>query len=232
MSHFYRLHTVNDYTGVTGVEAISSYRPSGKDGSLPVEWELALLQNEIPLNPPWPHSKMHRAPMMPPGYEQEFAIFRLKPGAELPDIHADGGRALVSERAKAVLEACDDFGHEYIETEIQNEQRQRINEKPYYLLNIRRVVKIDELGPYGAIDNKYEMFCPKGRENKFLPVVQRTPELKERLAQLPMWRQFGLWHVIYLHEAVLLVLRDAGITGLATYTSYDGKPGESIARFE
>ena len=38
--------------------------------------------------------------------------------------------------------------------------------------------------------------------------------------------------VIYLSEAVLTALRDAHITGLASYCDYDGKPGESIGRFE
>lgn len=159
-------------------------------------------------------------------------FFKIRPGVELPDIWAWGEFVLVSERAKAVLEASDNFEHEFLETEVQDTARQRINKMPYYLMNIRRVVKIDELGPYGDIENKYEMFCPSGSENEFLPVVQRTPELKDQLAQLPMWRQFGSWEVIYLSEAVLEALRDAGISGLDPYTNYYGKPGEAIARFE
>lgn len=156
----------------------------------------------------------------------------IHPGIELPDIWAGGEFALVSERAKAVLEACDYFGHEYIETEIQDTNRRRINRTPYYLLNVRRVLKIEELGPYGAIENKFKMFCPTGREENFLPVVQQNSELKDRLAQLPLWRQYGNWGVIYLSEAVLVALRDAEITGLDSYTSYYAKPGEALACFE
>jgi len=185
---------------------------------------------EIPLDPPWLHCKMLRAPLIPAGYEQEYYIFNLRPGFELPDIWAWGTRALVSERTKAVLESCDDFGHEYIETEIQDENRQCINKVPYYLLNVRRFVQIDELG--GTVENRIKMFCPNYYEEKYLPCVQKNPELKEKLSQLPLWRHSRNEPVIYISETVLMNLREAGITGLNPYTSYDGKPGESLARFE
>jgi len=175
---------------------------------------------------------MFRAAPAPQDCKQLNYIFILQPGVGLPDIWAVGEFAIVSERAKAILEACDDFGHEYIETEVRNVEGGRINKIPYYLLNVRRILRIDESGPYGAIDNKFKMFSPKGRENKFLPVVQRTPDLKEKLSQLPLWRQDGLWNVIYLSESVMQSLRDAGITGIDLYTNYDGNPCEALARFE
>jgi hypothetical protein len=232
MSHFYRLHTANDHTGQSGigVDVAKTYRPSGKGGGLPTEWRRALLQDEIPLNPLWPHCKILRAPLMPPGYEQEYYIFILQQGVELPDIWASGDSALVSARAKTVLEGCDDFGHEFIETEIQNEQRQRINKTAYYLLNVRRILKIDELG--GKVANWEKMFYPNAYEDHYLPCLQQQPELKDRVAQLPLWRHFGNWGVIYLSESVLIALREAGITGLKDYSNNRGEPGESIARFE
>jgi hypothetical protein len=232
MSHFYRLHTVNDYTGQSGigVDVAKTYRPSGKNGSLPTEWRRALLQDEVPLDPPWPHCKMLRAPLMPPGFEQEYYVFILQPGVEVPDIWASGDRALVSERAKAVLQVCDDFGHEFIETEIQNEQQQRINKEPYYLLNVRRILEIDE--SYGRVVNWESMFYPDAREDHYLPCLQEHSELKDRVAQLPMWRHFMNESVIYLSESVLQALRNAGLTGLKDYSNNRGEPGEAIARFE
>lgn len=233
MSHFYRLHTINDFTGTKcGIGVADIYWPSDQEAGVPAEWRRALLQQEIPLDPPWPYCKMYRAPLIPPAFEQVHNLFKVLPGVELPDIWASTEFLLVSERAKAVLEVSDNFEHEFLETEIQDTARQRINKMPYYLMNIRRVVKIDELGPYGDIENKYEMFAPCGSENEFLPVVQRNPELKDQLAQLPMWRQFGNWEVIYLSKAVFEALRDAGISGLDPYSSYFAKPGEAIARFE
>ena len=112
---------------------------------------------------------MYRIPLLPKGYDQEYSIFYRKPGAEIPDIWAYGFHALVSERAKKVLEACDDFGHEYIETELQDERRQRINEQPYYLLNVRRILQIGE--QYGKIENQWEMFNPEGMEYSIFPVI-------------------------------------------------------------
>jgi hypothetical protein len=229
MSHFYRLYTINDFTGKKcGIGVADTYRPSGKTGSLPPEYWRAM--EEIPLDPPWPHCKMLRAPLMPEEYKQEHYIFNLRPGVELPDVWAWGTRALVSERAKTVLESCDDFGHEYIETEIQDKNRQRINKAPYYLLSVRRILQIDELG--GTIENRHKMFCPDYMEEKILPVVQQNSDLKEKLSQLPLWRQDRNVSVIYISETVLEKLREANITGLNLYTTYDGKPGESLARFE
>lgn len=232
MSHFYRLHTVNDHTGQSGigVDVAKMYRPSGKDGHLPPEWLRATRKDEIPLDPPWPHCKMLRAPVMPSGYDQEYHVFILQPGYELPDIWAISDCALVSERAKAVLQTCDDFDHEFIETEVQNEQRQRINKTPYYLLNVRRILMIDDLG--GKVENWEKMFYPRAPEGHYLPCLQQHPELKDRVAQLPLWRHFLNESVIYLSESVLQALRNASITGLKDYSNNRGEPSEAIARFE
>lgn len=231
MSHFYRLYTVNDFTGnQCGIGVAKSVGPDGPWAGLQPEWRRAM--DEVALDLPWPHCRMFRASLAPPECKQLHYLFNIQPGIELPDIWAWGELGMISERAKRVLESCDDFEHEYIETEIQDTNRQKINKETYYLLNVRRILKIDESGPYGAIENKFEMFCPMGKENKFLPVVQRTPELKEKLSQLPLWRQDGLWDVVYMSENVVQALKNAGVTGIDPYTSYDGKPCEALARFE
>jgi hypothetical protein len=230
MSHFYRLHTVNDYTGQSGIGVAETYRPSGKDGGLPPEWWRATRKDEIPPDPLWPHCKMLRAPLMPPGFEQEYHVFILQPGIELPDIWATSDCALVSERAKAVLQACDGFGHEFIETEVQNAQRQRINTVPYYLLNVRRILNIDSSD--NQVSHLNLMFSTRGIESDFLPRLQQHPELKDRVSQLPLWRHFMNVDVIYLSESVLQALRSAGITGLKDYSNPIGEYGEAIAKFE
>lgn len=227
MSHFYRLRTVNDSFGKgCGIDWFDTDSWPG----IQPEWRRAM--EEVPVNPPWPHCRIFCAPPMPPGSEAIRFLFNMKPGAVFPDVWFFGALALVSGRTKRILESCDDFGHEYIETEIQDANRRKINREHYYLLNVRRILKIDELGPYGAIENKFEMFCPHDIEERFLPVVQRTPELKEKLSRLPMWRQHGMWDVVYISEDVLQALRDAGVTGIDPYTNYDGKPCEALARFE
>jgi uncharacterized protein DUF1629 len=228
MNYFYRFCNVDDFGGESDFVWKGSYRPSDKDGLLPIEWTKAM--EEIPQNPPWPHCKVLRAPLFPAGYEQQYHMFKLRPGAAIPDIFCTAERALVSERAKAVLEACDDFGHEYIETEIQDVNHQRINQEPYYLLSVRRFLRIDELG--GEVQNWKKLFFPNAYEKDFLPTLQKVPELMEKVAQLPLWRHRLNFSVIYMSERVLATLREAGLTGLKDYSHLSGEPGESITRFE
>lgn len=214
MSYFYRLRNVDDYASEADFVWKSSYRPSGIDVPLPIDWTKAM--REVPQNPPWPNCKVLRAPMVPEQYAQDYNVFVLKPGSAIPDLFCNGERALVSARAKSILEACDDFGHEYIETEIQNVDRERINESPYYLLSIRRYLAIDEVG--GEVRDWKKMFLPRPREKRFLPTLQQTPELMKQVASLPLWRHRLDDSVIYMSAGVLNALRAAGLTGLKDYS--------------
>lgn len=229
MSHFFRLKTINDTEGKADIGAIDFYYPSGKSRSFPIEL-IRRNMEEVSLDPPWPECRMLRAPLTSEGYEQEVLVFKRKKDIELPDIWAWGFRLLVSEKAKSVLEACDNFGHEYIETEVQDENHQRINQTPYYLLNVRRILEIDQLG--GVIENEYSMFSPSYIEELILPVIQQNLELKAKVSQLPMWRHYADLPTVYLSEVTLNKLLEAEVTGLKPYSGYYGKFGESIGRFE
>lgn len=238
MSHFYRLFSFNlDNSRLLkkcGYDHVDTFLPGGGDWTgMPGEWWRALDRDEIPLDPPWPHCRMLRAPCLLPQFGPAPApLFRMRPGAALPDLWAASQFVLVS--ARAVLEPFNDFDHEFIETAVLDaDSQQHIpTAVPYYLLNVRRILQIEQLGPYGAIDNEDAMFSPWGQENEFLPVVQRTPVLKEQLSQLPLWRQYGQWEVLYLSEAVMQALRAANLTGIDPYSTYYGKAGEAVARFE
>lgn len=107
MTHFYRFCQVFDSIDQGDFLRVAAYRPSGIKEMLPANWTRAM--EEIPQNPPWPHCKVLRAPLFPAGYDQEYNMFRLKPGTPIPDFYGTGERLLVSERARAVLETCDDF---------------------------------------------------------------------------------------------------------------------------
>lgn len=228
MTHFYRFRQVFDVISSGDFCLKEAYRPSGKEGMLPIEWTKAM--EEIPQDPPWPHCKVLRAPLFPAGFEQRYYMFKLKPGTAIPDFYGPGERLLVSERARAVLETCDDFEHEYIETEIQDENRQRINEQTYYLLSVRRYLRIEELGE--KLNTGLIPFSADAYEEDYLPVLQNHPELMEKVAQLPLWRHRLNQSVVYMNERVLTTLRDAGLTGLNEYSGRYGEPGETITRFE
>lgn len=228
MTHFYRFCQVFDSIDQGDFLRVAAYRPSGIKEMLPANWTRAM--EEIPQSPPWPHCKVLRAPLFPAGYEQEYNMFRLKPGTPIPDFYGTGERLLVSERARTVLETCDDFEHEYIETEIQDENRQRINEQTYYLLSIRRYLRIDELGE--KLNTSNMKFFADPYEKDYLPVLQNDPELMEKVALLPLWRHRLNQRIVYMNEKVLVTLREAGLTGLKEYSDPRGEPGETIARFE
>lgn len=228
MTHFYRFRQVFDSIEQGDFRLMEAYRPSGIKTMLPIEWTKAM--EEIPQSPPCPHCKVLRAPLFPAGYEQEYNMFRVKPGKAIPDFYGTGERLLVSETARAVLETCDDFEHEYVETEIQDENRQRINEQAYYLLSIRRYLRIEKLGE--KLNESNMKFFANLREKDYLPILQNHPELMEKVAQLPLWRHRLNQSVVYMNERVLTTLRDAGLTGLSEYSSHMGEPGETIARFE
>lgn len=230
MSHFYRFFTINDPAAEQcGIGCIGVRSKSGERWpTLPVEFWLAM--QEIPLDPPWPQCRVMRAPQIPASMPQCRYVFIRRPGVALPDVWSWAELLLVSERAKKVLESCDDFGHEFIETEVLDQEGERLNEVPYYAMNVRRVLQIEELG--GDIVNKYQMFCPNYLEEKYLPVVQRNPILKEHLASLPIWRHDRNQYVHYINEPTLHALEGAGVTGLRRYSTYDGLGGESIGRFE
>lgn len=230
MSHFYRLFTINDPSAEKcGIGFLGMKSPSGERWpTVPTAFWLAM--EEVPLAPPWPHCRVLRAPQIPTSMPQCRYVFIRQPGVALPDVWSEAQLLLVSERAKKVLESCDDFGHEFIETEVLDQEGERLNEVPYYAMNVRRVLQIEELG--GTIDNQYQMFCPDYLEKKYLPVVQHNPILKAHVESLPIWRHDRNEYVHYINEPTLHALEAAGITGLRPYSTYDGLAGEAIGRFE
>jgi hypothetical protein len=229
MSHFYRLYTINDFTGKKcGLGIADLIGSSGQWNGLPIEYWRDL--QEIEMDPPWSHCKALRAPLVPDNARQIRFVFNRQQGVALPDLWSWAQLLLVSERAKKVLMSCDDFDHEFIEVEVCDIEGRHINETPYYAMNVRRILAIDKLG--GNIENEYKMFCPIGKEYKYLPVVQRDAVLKENIARLPIWRHDLGDDISYISEATLNALENAGLTGLARYSTYDGLPGEAIGRFE
>lgn len=226
MSHFYRFFTINDPSaekcgiGCLGVQGELERLPS-----LPVEFWRAREEVEA-----WPQCKVMRIPAVPETHRKMRYVFKRQPGVVLPDVWCWAELLLVSERAKTVLASLDDFGHEFIAVEVTDQDGNAINTTPCYAMNVRRLLHIEELG--GEIRNKFEMFCPNYLEGKYLPVVQHNAALKDKIAQLPIWRHIRNQYVHYINEPTLRALEAAGVSGLRPYSTYDGQAGEAIGRFE
>jgi hypothetical protein len=139
---------------------------------------------------------------------------------------------IISERVKDLILAFDDFGHQVMETTLVDRKKRQINQVPYYELNIRRYVEIDNLGGEISVVEQGKMFALDYYEEKYLPTVKQTPELLNKLAELPLWRHRRNNSVVYLSETMLQHLKQAGVTGLTPYRdTYVGKPYEALARF-
>lgn len=156
-------------------------------------------------------------------------------------------RTFVSERARAVIEAVDDFGHQFHLVRVQDHRGRPIDTgQPYFLMNMRRLVSInpisDGIGEEDYSDDLLKLdFRAFGREWNYLPSILHNQALRERLETLPLWSHFtGDWsryeyhysvgHTpLYLNEAMLRALHQAGVNGVDEYSSSHGKKGEFVA---
>lgn len=229
MDHFYRLQTYNQ-CGPNDILILRSQDRHENDGwSFGLaDFRLGTVKNEIPLDPPWPHCKMYRGPLMDAIYEKDFVV-DMRGHTALPDVMSESNYILVSDKAKQVIEANDDFGHQFYETRFFNEQGEVVNPTPYHVMIIRRVLDIEKLGL--EMDRYSLAFLPGEIEMEYLSTVLHTPELKRLIATLPWWRQHKRSHSWYLSADMLQALRDAGLTGLESYSGdkYPGRTWESIS---
>ncbi len=163
---------------------------------------------------------------------------RFNPGKvtkELPDIWSVAGYLIVSERFRQVVEAVDDFEHEYLPmTWIDHQEKEIATEYKYYWFNLRRFLKV-------AHNNeivKMERFLPLPQEEDFLYRVLQDPELRRDLDRIPLWRHYCLEGppgrhsqarmVLYFNQALLDELRTQGITGMDEYSDAFGVGEESL----
>jgi hypothetical protein len=227
MSHFYRLHTHNNCDPKDMLILRIPYRQK-QDGLGLGKFNLETDKNPIALEPTWPHCKMYKAPMMDAAYEQDI-IVDMRNHNEIPDIISESEFILVSERARNIIEQFDDFGHQFYETNIFNEQGEVINKKKYFVMIVSRVLEIDKADH--EPNRRALAFSPNLYELRFLPTILENEELKQKISLLPWWRPLraiGSW---YLSQGMLNALRDAGITGLKDYSDkYSPRTGESICK--
>lgn len=224
----YRLEYVNPFGRKADHQWLESYYPSGwKGGGVSFKWSDAM--EELFQSPAWPHCKVFRAPPFPPELAQQIHIYKLRKGKTLPDILCVADRLIVSQAAREVIESIDDFEHEFTETEIQDKQRQRINQKPYFLLSIRRYLEIAAIG--GEATGTINYSIDRDSEKDILRTLANCPELMAKVAEVPFWRRSHGHANVFLSEEALGKLRAAGLTGLKDFSNKLGEPGEAVGRF-
>jgi hypothetical protein len=226
MSHFYRLLTRDNsrcadrpylgpvYMSDINKPVLSSARP------IPGE--------ETQLTPPIPglillsisciHQDKERAYLVGPGKK------------EIPDILAWEEQIILSDKAKAVIQAFDDFPHQFYETQfLTDTPRAPAIEGCYHVLLVRRVLKcIHPAEITRDIKRSYPYFFSESTLGS-LKMILDSPDIKNQVAQFPIWRLYGSSSGHYLSEGLVHAMKEAGLTGLIDYTD-NLKPDESIVQ--
>ena len=147
-------------------------------------------------------------------------------------------RSYVSERARELVEAQDDFGHQFHPVRVQ-EHRHR----PTVFCHEHAPLRVYRPDQRGIGDKHYSDellgldFSTSLFEVHYLPSILHNTALRERLEALPLWIHFtGDWPrykhrysvdypPLYLKEAMLRALQQASVNGLDEYSRYGGKRG-------
>jgi len=247
----YRLDTPDRYFGHCGPRTLNEplTAPCPEKGAVSVG-EFRWSFEELGCDQPAHDCRIYRTPVL--SEVRMHAALKLswnKPCYSQPlrEIVVLRDRTFVSKKARAVIEAHDDFGHQFHPARVQDHRGRPIDTgQPYFLMNMRRFVSIDPISE-GIGDEQYRDelldldFSTFGREWNYLPSILHNPALRERLETLPLWSHFtGDWprykhHYavdytpMYLNEAMLRALQQAGVNGVDEYSRYGGKKTEFVA---
>lgn len=247
----YRMNTPERYFGHCGPRTLNEplTAPCPEQGG-PSGAEFKWSFEELACGQPISACRVYRAPILSEVRMQ--AALKLswkKPCYSQPlrEIIVLRDRTYVSEKARGVIEAHDDFGHQFHPARVQDHRSRLIDTgQPYFLMNMRRFVSIDPISE-GIGDEQYSDelldldFSAFDEEWHYLPSMLHNPALRERLETLPLWSHFtGDWpryehHFavdytpLYLNEEMLRALQQAGVNGVDEYSRYGGKKSEFVA---
>lgn len=247
----YRLNTPERYFGHCGPRSLHEplTAPCPEKGAVSAR-EFQWSFEEVACEQPVSGCRVYRAPVLSAVRMQaDLELWWRKPCYSQPlrEIIVLRDRTFVSERARQVIEAHDDFGHQFHPARLLDHRGRPIDTgQPYFVMNMCRFASIDPISE-GIGDEHYSDellkldFSAFGREWSYLPSILHDPALRERLETLPLWSHFsGDWpryeyhyaadHTpLYLNEALLRALQQAGINGLDEYSRNGGKKAEFVA---
>lgn len=183
---------------------------------------------EIQLTPPIPGMTLLSVSCTP---QDQDRVYLVGPGKrEMPDILGWGEQIILSDKAKAVIQAFDDFPHQFYETQFFTDvPRAPAIEGRYHVLLVRRVLKCTHPEVITREQRRNYPYTLSEREIGRLKPIIDFPEHKTQVAQLPLWRLYGSSTGHYFSEGLFQAMKDAGLTGLVDYTD-DMKPDESIVQ--
>lgn len=208
----------------------STTRPSPPYGlrEFPSAYEYNTLFEELPVDPPWPHCRLFKAPILPEWRIKQDLIVEMEQGL-LPDFMVLG-TIYITHLVKSIIEKHDPFGHQFWPVKLIDEQGNLATEKTYYRMNMRRYASIDSTKlPWQELD-----FAPSSREGGYISTIQHNLTVREHMETLPLWRHITADdsiindYVLYINHSLMTELQAAGVTGIKEYSETEGKPGETV----
>lgn len=187
--------------------------------------EFEACAEKISLPGSWPHCQLYRASEMP-AKEIEWHLIRVKiKNGVFPDLLSQTNSLLISERAKAVIEAVDGFEHQYCPINITDKAGQPINALQYYQMSVRRTVEIDELG----LPMPKTKHAHRPMEYLWIPTIHAHKDLYQSLETLPIWRTKCSKAIHYFNEELVTALRAQNLSGLDLYSQYESRKDEALS---
>lgn len=158
-----------------------------------------------------------------------------------PDVMTFYRHIVVSETFKQVLDASDEFSHQYTPISIVDSEGQAIRTKQhYYWFQSRLMAKLKH-----EPEPQKEMYAPAQfdfalfpGEEVFLKTILENRALHEAMSRLALFRHLGGGGVaymrgarmaMYLSEPVIEAMRAVNVQGLALYSQPFGVSEESLA---
>ena len=155
--------------------------------------------------------KIYEAPFIPEFYLAMKITIKRKE-INLYDVYDFNGNAIVSEKAKAIIEKEDSLSHQYYPIELLDRHGKRRHEENYYFMFIRRFISLE-----GGenIDPKFQPHrATYSAQNEYYSALKKRPEYRGFLHSMCIWNQPLAGGAFYLSNNILSSLRAQGCSGL------------------
>jgi hypothetical protein len=158
--------------------------------------------------------KFFHAPLMGDWIMKKKIIIKKK-SIKLFDLYQFGHLLIVSERAKDVFDQFDEMAHQYVPLEIVDKNDLPISESIYYLMSVRRFIKITDEYNAPPVDKMIAQMTKLERTVR--SALFNDARIRAAVADIPIWKIPIERGTAFMSLAMLEALRDTGCEGLSDY---------------
>lgn len=158
--------------------------------------------------------KFFHAPLMGDWIMKKKIIIKKK-SIKMFDLYQFGDLLMVSEKAKEVFDRFDDMAHQYVPLEIVDKNDLPISESTYYLMSVRRFIKITDEYNAAPVDKMIAQMTKLERAVR--SALFNDARIRATVANIPIWKIPIERGTVFMSLAMLEALRDAGCEGLNDY---------------